>query len=146
MGINSSELEKVTLVYKYHFECVKLFIDEFFISLIQNKENVPYMIRAICTIISKLFSIKYPDISNILRFNLVSQFLFNNLIIPILENPQFNGTLMFNFNKDKNNNKVRNLKIKTTIKILHKLLNGELYDRQKVMNIFILFSIHILLK
>ena len=55
MGINSSELEKVTLVYKYHFECVKLFIDEFFISLIQNKENVPYMIRAICTIISKLF-------------------------------------------------------------------------------------------
>ena len=131
MGINSSELEKVTLVYKYHFECVKLFIDEFFISLIQNKENVPYMIRAICTIISKLFSIKYPDISNILRFNLISQFLFNNLIIPILENPQFNGTLMFNFNKDKNNNKVRNLKIKTTIKILHKLLNGELYDSTK---------------
>ena len=131
MGINSNELEKVTLVYKYHFECVKLFIDEFFISLIQNKENVPYMIRAICTIISKLFSIKYPDISNILRFNLISQFLFNNLIIPILENPQFNGTLMFNFNKDKNNNKVRNLKIKTTIKILHKLLNGELYDSTK---------------
>ena len=131
MGINSSELEKVTLVYKYHFECVKLFIDEFFISLIQNKENVPYMIRAICTIISKLFSIKYPDISNILRFNLISQFLFNNLIIPILENPQFNGTLMFNFNKDKNNNKVRNLKIKTTIKIMHKLLNGELYDSTK---------------
>lgn len=131
MKINSSELEKVTLVYKYHFESVKLFIDEFFYSLIQNKENVPYMIRAICTIISKLFSIKYPDISNILRFNLISKFLFNNLIIPILENPQFNGTLMFNFNKDKNDNKVRNLKISTTIKILNKLLKGELFESTK---------------
>ena len=128
MGINSNELEKVTLVYKYHFECVKLFIDELFTSLIQNKENVPYMVRAICTIISKLFSIKFPNISNILRVKLISEFLFNSLIIPILDNPQFNGTLMFDFTKDKNNNKVRNLKIKTTIRILQKLLNGELFN------------------
>ena len=124
MGISSKELKKVILIYKYHFECVKLFIDELFTSLVQNKENVPYMIRAICTIISKLFSSKFPNISNGLKVKIISEFLFNNLIIPILENPQFNGTLMFDFSKDKN----RNLKIKTTIKIMQKLLNGELYN------------------
>ena len=124
MGINSKELKKVILIYKYHFECVKLFIDELFNSLVQNKENVPYMIRAICTIISKLFSAKFTNISNGLKVKIISEFLFSNLIIPILENPQFNGTLMFDFSKDKN----RNLKIKTTIKIIQKLLNGELYN------------------
>ena len=124
LGISSIELEKIILVYKYHFECVKLFIDELFTSLVQNKENVPYMIRAICTIISKLFSYKSKNTSNILRVKIISEFLFNNLIIPILENPQFNGTLMFDFTKDKN----RNLKIKTTIKVLQKLLNGEFYN------------------
>ena len=126
MGINSNEVEKATLVYKYHFECVKLLLDELFTSLIQNKDNVPYMIRAICTIISKLFSLRFQNnsISYSLKVKIISEFLFNNLIIPILDNPQFNGTLMFDFSKDK----YRNLKIKTTIKVLQKLLNGELYN------------------
>ena len=124
MGIGKEELIKLILVYKYHFECVKLFIDELFTSLVQNKENVPYMIRAICTIISKLFSTKFQNCSNSLKVKIISEFLFNNLIVPILENPQFNGTLIFDFTKDKN----RNLKIKITIKILQKLLNGELFN------------------
>jgi hypothetical protein len=127
MGINSEELAKAILIYKYHFECVKLFIDELFTSLFQNKENVPYMIRAICTIISKLFSIKFQNTSNILKVKIISEFLFNNLIVTILENPQFNGTLIFDFTKDKN----RNLKIKITIKVLQKLLNGELFNSTK---------------
>ena len=126
MGISSNEVEEATLIYKYHFECIKSLIDELFTSLIQNKENVPYMIRAICTIISKLFSAKFQNasVSNSLKVKIVSEFLFNNLIVPILDNPQFNGTLMFDLTKEKD----RNLKIKTTIKILQKLLNGELYN------------------
>jgi hypothetical protein len=124
LGISSKELEKIILVYKYHFECVKLFIDELFTSLVQNKENFPYMIRAICTIISKLFSSKFKNVSNILGVKIISEFLFNNLIIPILENPQFNGTLIFDFTKDKN----RKFKINTTVKVLQKLLNGEFYN------------------
>ncbi len=123
LGINSEELEQLILIYKYHFESIKLFLDELFTSLIQNKDNVPYMIRAICTIISKLFSMKFKNASNILKFKILSEFFFNHLIIPILENPQFNGTLMFDFSKDKS----RNAKIKTAIKILQRLINLDLY-------------------
>jgi hypothetical protein len=122
--------EQSTLIYKYHFEYIKLLIDELFTSLVQNKENVPYMVRAICTIISKLISAKFQkeSISNSLRVKIISEFLFNNLIIPILDNPQFNGTLMFDFS---NKEKIRNLKIKTTIRIIQKLLNGELFNSTK---------------
>ena len=127
LGINSEELEQLILIYKYHFESIKLFLDELFTSLIQNKDNVPYMIRAICTIISKLFSMKFKNASNILKFKILSEFFFNHLIIPILENPQFNGTLMFDFSKDKS----RNAKIKTAIKILQRLINLDLYKSMK---------------
>ena len=124
LGINSEDLNKVILIYKYHFESIKIFLDELFTSLIQNKENVPYMIRALCTIISKLFSIKFKNASNLLKMKILNEFFFNNLIIPILENPQFNGILMLDFTKDKN----INLKIKTSIKIIKKLINLELYN------------------
>ena len=67
LGVNADELEEVILIYKYHFEIIKLFIDELFTSLFQIKENTPYMIRAICTIISKLFSIKFKEASNIIK-------------------------------------------------------------------------------
>ena len=124
LGINSDELQEVILIYKYHFENIKLFIDELFTSLIQNKDNVPYMLRAICTIIVKLISIKFKNSSDIFKIKIINEFFFNNLIIPILENPQFNGTLMFDFTKDKG----RNSKIKTTKKIIQKLINFELYN------------------
>ena len=127
LKLGRSLLEKVILIYKYHFECFKLYIDELFMSLIQNSENVPYMIKAICTIISKLLSYKFPRISSTLKIKCISEFLFGNLIIPILLNPQYNGTMMFDFTKDKKINKDRDLKIKTIIKIIQKLFSGEFY-------------------
>ena len=66
-GINAEELEQVILIYKYHFESIKIFLDELFTSLILNQENVPYMLRAICTIITKLLSIKFKNASSIIR-------------------------------------------------------------------------------
>ena len=126
-GITSDELEQVILIYKYHFECIKILLDELFTSLIQNQENVPYMLRTICTIITKLLSIKFKNASSLLRIKILNEFFFNVLIIPILENPQMNGILMFDFNKDKS----RNLKIKTAIKILQKFMSCELFNSTK---------------
>ena len=40
LGINSEDLNKVILIYKYHFESIKIFLDELFTSLILNKESV----------------------------------------------------------------------------------------------------------
>lgn len=74
LGINSDELQEVILIYKYHFENIKLFIDELFTSLIQNKDNVPYMLRAICTIIVKLISIKFKNSSDIFKIKIINEF------------------------------------------------------------------------
>ena len=124
-------LEKIILIYKYHFEVIKQFIDELFTSLVKNKENTPYIIRAICTIISKLLEIKFPKITNNQKISFISEFLFTNLIIPILFNPDFNGIMMYNFEKEKDISNLRCSKIIIITKVIKKLLRGELYDAQK---------------
>ena len=122
-------LEKIILIYKYHFEVIKQFIDELFTSLVKNKENTPYIIRAICTIISKLLEIKFPKITNNQKISFISEFLFSNLIIPILINPGFNGIMMYNY--EKKSFQLRGSKIILIAKVIKKLLRGELYDETK---------------
>ena len=122
-GAPVDDLYKIALVLKYHFLCIKLFIDELLSSMLQNLEKVPYMIKAICTIIVKLFISRMGELSGLFQMKVIKCFLFKNLILPVLENPQYNGVLMFNFK----NNKERNLKIRTVIRVLQKLLNGDLF-------------------
>ena len=134
-------LEKKILVYKYHLEVIKQFIDELFISLIKNQENTPYIIRAICTIISKLLEIKFPKITNIQKISFISEFLFTNLIYPNLNNTYFNGIMMYNFLKEKEISNLRNAKIIAISKVLKKLLRGEFYDSNKENELpYILFN------
>jgi hypothetical protein len=126
--VNSSKTEKsrekIAIAYKYHFECVKQFIDEIFTELLKNIDNIPYIIRAVCTIISKLIKIKFPNITTIQVIPFISEFIFSNLIIHILVNPKFNGIMMFDFLKDKEINSERNNKIFSMNKILKQLLKG----------------------
>ena len=131
--------EKLALAYKYNFECVKQFIDEIFTSLINNIDNIPYIIRAICTIIYKLIKIKFPNMTTIQIIPFISNFLFENLINHILVNPKFNGIMMFDFSKDKKIHNERNNKILSMNKVLKKLLRGQLYDSSKKNEVY--FSI-----
>ena len=134
-------IEKIVLIYKYHFEVIKQFIDELFSSLINNQENTPYIIRAICTIISKLLEIKFPQINNIQKISFISEFLFTNLIIPILNKTNFNGIMMYNFFKEREKSNLRNAKIIAITKVLKKLLRGEFYDSNNEKDIpFSLFN------
>lgn len=123
--------EKLALAYKYNFECVKQFIDEIFTSLLNNIDNIPYIIRAICTIIYKLIKIKFPNMTTIQIIPFISEFLFSNIINHILVNPKFNGIMMFDFSKDKKIQNERNYKILSMNKVLKKLLRGQLYDSSK---------------
>ena len=123
--------EKVILIYKYHFELIKQFIDELLMSLINNLENTPYMIRAICTIISKLLEIKFPKVTNIQKISFISEFLFTNLIYPILNHTSFNGIMIYNFLEKREISNLRNTKIILVTKILKKLLRGEFYNGNK---------------
>jgi len=134
--INSSKTEKsrerIALAYKYHFECVKQFIDEIFTELLKNIDNIPYIIRAICTIIAKLIKIKFPNITTIQIIPFISEFIFTNLINHILVNPKFNGIMMFDFSKDKTIHNERNYKIISMNKVLKQLLRGQLYDSSNI--------------
>ena len=133
--INSSKTEKtrekLTLAYRYNFECIKNFIDEIFTALLKNIDNIPYIIRAICTIIFKLIKIKFPNMTTIQIIPFISEFLFSNLINHILVNPKFNGIMMFDFSKDPKIHNERNNKIITMNKVLKKLLRGQLYNSSK---------------
>ena len=133
--INSTKTEKtrekLTLAYRYNFECIKNFIDEIFTALLKNIDNIPYIIRAICTIIFKLIKIKFPNMTTIQIIPFISEFLFSNLINHILVNPKFNGIMMFDFSKDPKIHNERNIKIITMNKVLKKLLRGQLYNSSK---------------
>ena len=95
--------EKLILIYKYDFQVARKYIDDLIYSLIKNKENTPYLIRAICTIISKLVAIKFPEFTNLQRIQYMSAFLFMGLILPIIYRPDYNGIMMFNFRDEKDN-------------------------------------------
>ena len=120
--------EKISLAFKYNFECIKEFLDEIFFSLIENINNIPYIIRAVCTILAKLIKIKFPKITTIQIIPFLSEFIFTNLIIHILVNPKFNGIMLFDFSIDKVLLNERNKKIIAMNKVLKKLLRGQLYD------------------
>ena len=122
-------IERFILIYKYHFEVIRQFVDELLISLISNTKNTPYIIRAICSMIFKLLEKKFPQITNNQKILFVSKFFFNDLIIPILTNPEFNGIMPYNFD-DKTANLI-NSKLKVFIEIIKKLLNDELFDSSK---------------
>ena len=120
--------EKIALAFKYNFECIKDFLDEIFYSFIKYIDNIPYIIRAVCTILAKLIKIKFPKITMIQIIPFLSEFIFTNLIFPILVNPKNNGIMMFDFSKDKKLHNERNKKIIAMNKVLKKLLRGQLYD------------------
>ena len=132
--------EQLALAFKYNFECIKDLLDEIFFSLIKNIDNIPYLIRAVCTILAKLIKIKFPKITMIQIIPFLSEFIFTNLIFPILVNPKINGIMMFDFNKDKILNNERNKKIIAMNKILKKLLRGQLYNNSDNEYSYTLFN------
>ena len=132
--------DKVALAFKYHFENIKELLDEIFFSLIKNINNIPYVIRAVCTILAKLIKIKFPKITTIQIIPFLSEFIFTNLIIHILVNPKFNGIMLFDFSIDKTLLNERSKKIIVMNKVLKKLLRGQLYDSSGNEYFFTLFN------
>ena len=132
--------EKIALAFKYNFECIKEYLDEIFFTLIKNINNIPYIIRAVCTILSRLIKIKFPKITMIQIIPFLSEFIFTNLIIYILVNPKFNGIMMFDFSKDKMLHNERNNKIIAMNKVLKKLFRGQLYENSGNEYSFTLFN------
>ena len=86
---------------------------------------MPYSIKVICKFIFKLLKKKFKTISKIQQNILVNRFLFDKLLLPVLQNPDINDTgknMIITLNTRKN--------LYYIYQVLKKLIRGELFDAQ----------------
>ena len=70
-------------------DTIKNFIDDLLAALNSKIEFLPYSVRCICKIIYTLIKIKFDKLSEIEIYSFVGKFLFSNLLLPILVNPDY---------------------------------------------------------
>ena len=103
-----------------------LLVTEFILELLENLENnqiMPYSIKVICKFIFTLLKKKFKNISKIQCNMLVNRFLFDKLLLPVIQNPDINDTgknMIITLNTRKN--------LYNVYKVLKKLIRGELFN------------------
>ena len=112
-------------------KCVDIIIN-FIDKLFSNLENIiiiPYNIKAICKFIDILINKKFKNISRIQCNSLISRFLFDKLIFPVLENPDINNCakeMILSLN-------TRKILI-YTYEVIKKIIRGELFNCEQNKN------------
>ena len=76
--------------FNFIYEIITNFIDKLFNNL-ENKIITPYLVKAICKLIYVLIQKKFKNISKMNCNTLICRFLFDKLILPVLENPDINN-------------------------------------------------------
>ena len=114
--------------YNKGYKLITDFIDKLLLNL-ENKVIIPYNIKIICKLIYLLVQKKYKKISEMQIIILVCRFLFDKLIMPILENPDSsNIAKMMMISLD-----LRKTLFNVSL-VLKKLINGELFYEEKYEN------------
>jgi hypothetical protein len=127
--------------YNEGYKIITNFID-LLLSNLSNKIIIPYNIKVICKIIYLLLKKKFKNISEMHLNILVCRFLFDKLIIPILENPDSSNiakVMIISLNTRKT--------LFDIILVLKKLIRGELFSEEKyeqfnIFNKYILDNYH----
>ena len=70
--------------YKSNFEFIKSMIDNILQELIDNINTIPYSLKCICKLISKLIYKKFPNLPLFYRNAFIGKFFFDKCIFPIL--------------------------------------------------------------
>ena len=120
------------------FELITTFIDK----LLKNLENsiiIPYNIKAICKFIDILIHKKFKSISRIQSNSLICRFLFDKLLLPVLENPDINNSAI-NMILSLNTRKI----LIYVYEVLKNIIRGELFncEQNKYFTIFNKFIIN----
>ena len=103
-------------------------VTKFITELLDNLEStqiMPYSIKVICKFIYTLLKKKFKNISKIQCNLLVNRFLFDKLLLPVIQNPDINDTgknMIITLNTRKN--------LYYVYQVLKKLVRGELFDSQ----------------
>ena len=135
--ISKSSIKKYNKGYKLITE----FINKLLLNL-ENKVIIPYNIKIICKLIYLLVQKKFKKISDMQIIILVCRFLFDKLIMPILENPDSsNIAKMMMISLD-----LRKTLFNVSL-VLKKLINGELFYEEKyesynIFNNYIILNYH----
>ena len=93
-NVKSSE----EILYFYQLDFLKIidFIEQLLNNLKNNLYLLPYSVKCLCKIISILIQKKFPNINATQKNAFIADFLFKQLLIPILSNPAI-GVLINNF-------------------------------------------------
>ena len=88
--------EEVLYLYQSDFHKIIDFIEQLLTNLKNNLYLLPYSVKCLCKIISILIQKKFPNINATQKNAYIADFLFKQLLIPILNNPAI-GVLINNF-------------------------------------------------
>ena len=115
------------------FELITTFIDKL-LSNLENKNIIPYNIKAISKFIDILIHKKFKNISRVKSNSLVCRFLFDKLLLPVLENPDINNSAI---------NMILSLGTRKILiyiyEVLKNLIRGELFNCEQNKN-FTIFN------
>ena len=121
-------------------KCVDIIIN-FIEKLLKNLENkfiMPYKIKVICKMIDILITKKFKKISKIQRNSIICRFLFDKLLLPVLENPDINNSAI-NMILSLNTRKI----LIYIYEVLKNLVRGELFNSEQHKN-FTIFNKYIM--
>ena len=113
---------EVLLLYQNDFLIIIEIIEQLFNNIKNTIYLLPYSIKCLCKIIYELIIRKFPDINEPQKTAFLAKFFFNQLLIPILQNPGF-GLLIDNFIISKNT--LNNIKI--IIEIIDQFVSGKFF-------------------
>ena len=91
----SPSSREILQLYKIDFIKIINIIEQIFKNIKDSMHLIPYSLKCICKIISILIIKKFPYINLPQRMAYITKFCFNQLLIPILQNPGF-GLLIYN--------------------------------------------------
>ena len=104
--------QTVLTLYQNDFHRVINFIDQIIEEISKNFHLLPYAVKCLCKIISKLITKKFPKIGDTEKCAFIGDFFFGKLFLPILQNP---GVEAFINNFIISENSLWNLKIISNI-------------------------------
>ena len=118
------EGNKIDEKYIINFMTITGFIQNLFEKILQSIDSLPYTIKCLIFFLDKLVSKKYDKIklSSYQSFLLKLKFFFDGFILPILQNPFYNGCISDGVISDIT---VENLKIISVI--VEKIVSGNLF-------------------
>ena len=132
--------EENLYLYQCDFYKITEFIDQLLANLKNNLYLLPYSVKCICKIISILIQKKFPNINESQKNAYIADFLFKQLLKPILNNPAI-GVLINTFIISRHTN----INIQIINEILIRFVSGKFY-RNDIESDYTPFNLYFLEK